>query len=141
MDSYKYPVKLIDNQEGGYILEFRDLPEINSEIWSIKEFEDTAVDALVTMLDLYFEHNKVFPKPSKPQEGEILISPPLSFIAKMLLLNTMVSDNIGACDLAKKMNIKRQEVNRIIDLRHVTKIDTIQKALQALGKDLELQLN
>ena len=54
------------------------------------------------MLDLYFEHNKVFPKPSKPQEGEILISPPLSFIAKMLLLNTMVLDNIRACDLAKK---------------------------------------
>ena len=72
------------------------------------------------MLDLYFEHNKVFPKPSKPQEGEILISPPLSFIAKMLLLNTMVLDNIRACDLAKKMNIKRQEVNRILDLKPLT---------------------
>ena len=58
----------------------------------------------------------------------------------MLLLNAMVAGNIRASDLAKKMNIKPQEVNRIIDLRHNTKIDTLQKAMQSIGKDFAITL-
>ena len=137
---YKYPVQLIDNHEGGYILHFKDLPEIESEIWALDELKETGVDALVTALDLYFEHKKIFPNPSKPQEGECLISLPISIVAKMLLLNAMVASNIRASDLAKKMNIKPQEVNRIIDLRHNTKIDTLQKAMQSIGKDFAITL-
>ena len=35
-------------------------------------------------------------------------------------------------------HIKPQEVNRIIDLQHNTKIDTIDSAMKALGKNLQL---
>ena len=60
---------------------------------------------LITALDLYFEHKKIFPKPSKAEDGEVLVSLPISVVAKMLLLNTMVSSNIRISDLARKMNI------------------------------------
>ena len=50
----------------------------------------------------------------------------------------MVSGNIRPVDLAKKMGITPQEVNRVIDLFHKTKIDTIQSAINALGKDFLL---
>ena len=56
------------------------------------------------------------------------------------LLNTMVKSNVRPADLARKMNIKPQEVTRITDIRHATKIDTIQNAFRALGKDLVLEL-
>lgn len=36
------------------------------------------------------------------------------------------------------MHIKPQEVNRIIDLQHKTKLDTIDSAMRALGKSLQL---
>lgn len=52
----------------------------------------------------------------------------------------MVSGNIRPVDLAKKMGIKPQEVNRIIDTGHTTKIDTIAKALDVLGKNLQLSI-
>ena len=64
----------------------------------------------------------------------------LLFFVKMLLLNVMVSSNIRACDLVRKMHIKPQEVNRIIDTGHTTKIDTIAKALDVLGKNLQLSI-
>lgn len=57
-----------------------------------------------------------------------------------MLLNTMVKSNVRPADLARKMNIKPQEVTRITDIRHATKIDTIQNAFRALGKDLVLEL-
>ena len=85
------------------------------------ELQDTAVDALVTVLEMYFEKNRVFPEPSKPKKNEVMVALPLIVVAKMLLLNVMVSSNIRPCDLARKMHIKPQEVNRIIDLQHKTK--------------------
>lgn len=41
-------------------------------------------------------------------------------------------------DLAKKMNIRSQEANKIINLKHNTKIDTIEKALNTLGLSLSI---
>ena len=118
---YAYPALLRDNKEGGYIVSFRDVPEAITEIWSMDELQDTAVDALVTVLEMYFEKNRVFPEPSKPKKNEVMVALPLIVVAKMLLLNVMFSSNIRACDLARKMHIKPQEVNRIIDLQHKTK--------------------
>lgn len=60
MNNYQYPVELEDNKEGGFILKFRDFPDLNSEIWSLDELQNTGLSALITILDLYFEHNKVF---------------------------------------------------------------------------------
>ena len=102
------------------------------------ELQDTAVDALVTVLEMYFEKNRVFPEPSKPKKNEVMVALPLIVVAKMLLLNVMVSSTIRPCDLARKMHIKPQEVNRIIDLQHKTKLDTIDSAMRALGKSLQL---
>ena len=61
-------------------------------------------------------------------------------MAKILLLNTMVNYNIRPADLAKKMKITPQEVTRIIDTGHTTKIDTIASALKALGKSLNVSI-
>ena len=37
------------------------------------------------------------------------------------------------------MKVKPQEVTRLIDLRHVSKIDGIAGALKALGKTMEIR--
>lgn len=138
MYKYQYPVTLEDNEEGGYLLHFRDIPEINSEIWSLDELQKTAVDALITAADICFEKKISFPKPSEPKEGEKLISLPISVVSKILLHNAMLSANIRPSDLAKRMKTTPQEVCRIIDLKHTTKIDTIQNAFRSLGQDLDV---
>ena len=78
--------------------------------------------------------------PSALKKGEVAIPLSLTVNAKILLLNAMVEGNIRPSDLAKKMGITPQEVNRVIDLFHKTKIDTIQSAINALGKDFLLTI-
>ncbi len=140
MYKYQYPVSLINNEEGGYVLTFRDVPEVISEIWSMDELQKTGADALISGADMYYETKTVFPEPSEPKENEVLIKLPFSAVAKILLHNAMLSANIRPSDLAKKMGKMPQEVNRIIDLKHNTKIDTIQDAFRALGKDLNVSV-
>jgi antitoxin HicB len=59
--------------------------------------------------------------------------------AKVLLLNEMVAQRARPADLARQMNTTPQEVSRIIDLHHTTKIDRVADALASLGKRFELQ--
>lgn len=140
MFSRDYPAVLTPNGEGGFIVTFPDVPEAITEIWNKEELKETATDCLVTAVDFYIEDHRLFPAPSKPKKDNVIIQLPISTSAKILLLNTMVSGNIRPVDLAKKMGIKPQEVNRIIDTGHTTKIDTIAKALDVLGKNLQLSI-
>lgn len=140
MFSRDYPAVLTPNGEGGFIVTFPDVPEAITEIWNKEELKETATDCLVTAVDFYIEDHRLFPAPSKPKKDNVIIQLPISISAKILLLNTMVSGNIRPVDLAKKMGIKPQEVNRIIDTGHTTKIDTIAKALSVLGKNLQLSI-
>ncbi len=140
MTSFQYPMSVEDNGEGGFIGRFRDVPEAVTESWSLDELKEDALDALITAIDFYIDDGRKFPAPSKLQTGEIAVDLPASVVAKVLLLNTMVEANVRPADLARKMHIKPQEVTRITDIKHSTKIDTLQNAFKALGKELVLEL-
>jgi antitoxin HicB len=61
--------------------------------------------------------------------------------AKVLLLNEMLAQKVTLSDLARRMNTRPQDVHRIMDLEHTTKIDTVAAALEALGKHLEVSVS
>lgn len=140
LSNYLYPAIVESNNEGGFIARFRDIPEATTEAWNLEELKNNARDALISAIDFYIEDQRVFPAGSNVISGDLAIELPASVVAKVLLLNTMVQANVRPVDLARKMNIKPQEVTRLTDIRHATKIDTIQAALRALGKDLILEL-
>ena len=71
---------------------------------------------------------------------EVLVEVPPSAAAKVLLLNAMVESGVRPAELARRLGVSRQEVHRLTDLRHSTKIDGVAKALRALGYRLELSL-
>ena len=138
MEKFEYPVTIEPNGEGGYIASFRDIPEALTEGWSLDGVRKNALQALITAVEFYIEDNRSFPLPSKPEKNEEVVVLPASIISKILLLNSMAEQKVRPADLAKKMNIRPQEVNRIINLKHNTKIDTIEKALNALGLSLSI---
>jgi antitoxin HicB len=52
----------------------------------------------------------------------------------------MVLQKIRPVELARRLKTTPQEVNRLTDLRHTTRIDGIAAALQAMGRSLEIRL-
>lgn len=133
-----YPAQFTPDEDGGFVVTFRDIPEA---ITQGDDFEDAIImaeDALLTAMDFYFETNRAVPLPSIPQNNETLISLPASAWAKVLLLNEMVNQGITNAELARRLNTRPQEVQRIMNLQHTTKIDTISAALLSLGKHLNI---
>lgn len=134
-----YPAR-IRPDGSGFVVSFRDIPEALTSGETREQALEMAHDALETAMDFYFEDRRAVPLPSKPRRGEIEITLPASLFAKVLLLNSMIEDGITPSALARKMHTTPQTVNRIVDLRHSTKIDTIGEALQAMGKRLEISI-
>ncbi|MCU4389916.1 type II toxin-antitoxin system HicB family antitoxin [Acinetobacter courvalinii] len=129
-----YPAKFELQDDGCYVVSFRDIPEALTQGYSLDEARTQAKDVLIDALDFYFEDSRPVPQPSALQEGEELVEMPMSVWAKVLLLNAMLEKRVSQSDLAKLLHKNRQEMQRIVDLNHNTKIDTVVDALKLLGK-------
>ena len=136
----RYPAKFKPAKEGGFVVTFRDIPEAITQGESVEDAMIRARDALETALDFYFDDRRVVPAPSKAKRGERLIELPASLSAKALLLNEMVRQRVRPADLARRLHTTPQEITRLTDVRHRTRIDSIAAVLQALGKQLELRV-
>ncbi|MEN5204034.1 type II toxin-antitoxin system HicB family antitoxin [Stenotrophomonas sp. TWI700] len=135
-----YPAKLAP-EDGGFVVTFRDIPEAITQGDSREEAIAMAADALATAMEFYFEDRRPVPAPSEVRRGEVGIPLPAGFAAKVLLLNEMIAKKVTPSELARRLGTSPQVVNRIVNLGHATKIDTIDEALRALGARLDLSVH
>ena len=134
-----YPAR-VKRDGAGYMVSFVDIPEALTGASTRAAALEMAADALTTAMDFYLEDRRAVPMPSAPKRGQVSVELPPSVAAKVLLLNAMIRQGIRPIDLARRMHVRAQEVNRLTDLHHPTKIDTIAVALKAIGKRLELSV-
>ena len=138
---FMYPITLTpDKTDGGFVVTFVDIPEAITQGDTKAEALTAAKDALESALDFYFEDKRAVPAPSKAKRGQNVIELPASLSAKVLLLNEMIKQDVRPAELARRLNTTPQEVNRLTNVRHTTRIDGIAAALQALGKHLEIRV-
>ena len=139
----KFPAYFEPASEGGFVVTFQDVPEAITQGDSLEEARTAAGDALVTALEFYFADQRPVPviaEAPAAAEGVEWIALPASISAKVLLLNELVQQGVRPAELARRLNTSRQEVTRILDLRHNTKIDTIAAAVAAVGRKLDIRV-
>lgn len=132
----KYPVRISPDGDS-FMVQFPDIPEALTCGDTIEHAREMAHDALLTALEFYFEDLREVPMPSKIKKGQEYIELPASIAVKVQLLNEMVKQRVKQVDLARRMQLSPTQVNRIVNLRQSTKIDTINEAFKALGKNLD----
>jgi antitoxin HicB len=132
----RYPVRLKAAEEGGYIVTFPDIPEAITQGENVEDALRHAADVLETALEFYFDARRPVPVPSIPKRGQRVVELPVSVAAKVLLLNEMVRQKVRPAELARRIGTTPQEVNRLTNIRHSTRIDGVDSALRALGKRL-----
>jgi antitoxin HicB len=133
----RYPVRI--QRDGKYFLvTFPDIPEAITQGQSEEQAMRAAKDALETALDFYFEENRIVPGPSALKRRQRFVELPVSLSAKVLLLNEMLRQKVRPAELARRLHTTPQEINRLTNIRHTSKIDGIADAMKALGKNLQI---
>ncbi len=134
----RYPIEI--TRDGKFFLvRFPDIPEALTQGRTVAEARRAAAAALETALDFYFEQSRPVPKPSRIKRNGEFVELPASLSAKVLLLNEMLRQKVRPAELARRLDTTPQEINRLTNLRHASKIDGIAGAMKALGKTLEIR--
>jgi antitoxin HicB len=139
MEMFNYPVTLT-HDDGTILVTFADVPEAITFGADEDEALMHAVDALETGLSFYMDKRKPLPVASQPQKGQKTVRPSALECAKLGLYQTMIEQGVKKSELARRLGWHLPQVDRLFDLRHASRLDQIESALESLGKRLEVSV-
>ncbi len=122
------------DDEGAVVVTFPDFPGARA----VGEYEANALtrarDALTGALGACIRDRSPIPRPSSGGARRVEV-PPLVEI-KLGIYEAMREARIGRAELARRLGWHRPQVDRLLNLRHGSKLDQLEAALVALGRRL-----
>lgn len=140
MDDFDFPAVLEPQPEGGSVVTFPDVPEAITQGEDEDEALLYAVDALETALSIYVDERKPLPVPSAPKPGQPTVRPSALECAKLGLYRAMLEQGVRKSELARRLGWHLPQVDRLLDLRHASRLDQIEAAARALGRHVEVRV-
>ncbi len=132
----EYPVELTPEEDGGFVVTFPDMPYGVTDGDDEDEALLNAVGAIETVIIGLMGDREDIPRASKPKPGQKTVTLPAMSAAKVALYRTMREQGVRKAELARRLNLHMTQVDRLLDLRHASRLDQIDTALRALGKTL-----
>ena len=121
----------------GFVVTFPDIPEALTDGDSEAEAMEYAVDAIITIFTEYIKRRHGIPRASKVRgKGIRMVVLPALEEAKIRLYEAMREAGVRKADLARRMGWQKSQVDRLLDLRHRSRLDQIEAALAKLHKRL-----
>jgi antitoxin HicB len=133
----RYAVILTD-EDGDVVARFPDVPEALTFGENPEDALSRALDAIETALMGAMTAREDIPAPKA--EGRHYVTLPALSAAKIELYRAMRSAEVGKAALAKKLDVALPQIDRLLDLRHASRLDALERALAALGKTLRVEV-
>lgn len=138
MNIFTYPIELTEQQEGGYLVTFPDLPEAITQGETKEEAIEDAIDCLEEAIANRIEMKIDIPYGSRPKKQQVTVSLPATLAAKAALYLTIKKKKLTNTRLAAQLNCDEKEIRRLIDPHFNSKIPRIEQVLHQLGQKLEV---
>src|SRR5665213_3114419 len=136
----RYPVVLAPDTNNTVLVTFPDIPEAVTYGADQTEALQRAPDALETALMAYIEDRRPIPRPSPARRGKKTVAIPVLSEAKVALYEAMLSRRMRKAGLARILGVHMPQIDRLLDLSHSSKIEQIEAALRAVGKQLTIEV-
>ena len=149
---YAYPCKIEFDEGGpmevggevlhfteGYNVTFPDIPEALTCGNTWEEAIEMAEDCLGVALWIYVKDNLDLPKPSPVKDGEVLVSVQLIDAIKLILYTAMREQGITNEDLASRLSMSVEAVQKLVNIRYRTHVSHLERALRAVGRALVIE--
>jgi antitoxin HicB len=131
-----YPVEFERDTNGTILVSFPDFPEAHTFGEDSEDALLRAVDALETVIQGYMADRRPIPSPSPGYDHSVQL--PTQAMVKVLLYQVMLEKGISKSKLARDLHWHRPQVDRLLDLRHASRLDHIDAALEELDARLEV---
>jgi len=135
---YIYYAKIESDPNGGFIATFPDVPEAITAGHDRPETLANAAQALGLALRSYYAAGKALP-PVKTCEGTAIALDAWNSL-KLAVITAFNTSNITKTELARRLGKHENEARRILDWNYPTKLQTLERALEAMGKLLVISV-
>ena len=132
----RYPIVLTPDDNDTLIVTSSDFPELKT--FGDNELDATlrAADAVVSVIAARIAGREPVPSPSAITGHAAPLS--ASDALKIALYQAMRADGVGKTDLARRLDCHLPQIDRLLDLLHASKLDQLEIALRALGRDVTI---
>jgi antitoxin HicB len=137
----EYPARFEPAPEGGFVVTFPDFDWGVTQGDTEAEAREMAEDALAAMIEEHVRSGEPLPRPTKPRGRKFrMIRLPALIAAKADLYQLFLESGVRKAELARRVGISKTNVDRLFDLRHRSRLDHLEKAFRALGKELRVEI-
>ena len=127
-----YPITL-EEDDGSVLATSPDFPELTTFGDDREEALARTVHALEEAIAARIHDRRDIPAPSRGETCAVL--PTLTSV-KVMLYQGMREQGIGKAELARRLGWHMPQVDRLLDLRHRSRLDKMDAALAAIGRRL-----
>lgn len=136
----RYRVKLAADDNGTILVTAPDFPDVVTFGKNREDALHHAVGAFREIIAARIHDKEAIPAPSKIRAKDDFITLPVQTEMKVRMYESMRDAGVRKADLARKLNLHRQEIDRLLDFEHATRLDRIESAFAALGKQLKIEV-
>ena len=124
-----------------FIATARDLPEVRTRAKSAERAREMAAKAVDAAIVHRLETGKGLEAPSPVEEGEAPVDLPLQTAMKATLHQAWRRSGLTKSEVARLMGVHENEVRRILNPRHGSRLGAIEAAAKAVGARLSVNLS
>ena len=136
---WAYPLTIEPDDNGTLLVSFVDIPEAHTFADDKDEVTALATDCALTALEGYMKDRRPIPTPSRELTGRAVVLPPLA-VAKIELYEAMRNAGVRKAELARRLRWHMPQVDRLLSLRHGSRLEHLEAALTVLGHHLEMRV-
>jgi antitoxin HicB len=136
----RYPVKLSRDDNGTIMVTAPDFPEVVTFGEDEADALSHAADAIATAIQGRITDRESIPAPSVPRRRQPTATLSALIWAKLELYRAMLETGTKKADLARRLQVHPPQVDRLLDLDHDSRLDQIENAARAMGKELHIEM-
>jgi len=132
----EYRVVLEPDTNDTILATFPDLPGTQSFGDDEASALAHAQDAMVSMLEFLIRERRPIPLPRRGTGPRV--TAPALLAAKVYLHNAMLEQKVSKAELGRRLDQHTMQIDRLVDVRHASKLEQLEAAFAALGQRLEI---
>jgi antitoxin HicB len=136
--SMRYPVELQPDDNDTILVGSPDFPEMHTFGGDEAEALRHAVDAIETVIIGRMADREPIPDPGPIGRHSVVL--PAQSALKVELYRAMLADGLRKADIARLLGWHPPQVDRLLDLRHASRLEQLEAAFRALGRSIEFEI-
>ena len=135
-----YALTIEADENDSFLITCPSIPGVVTCAWSEGEIDRWATDAVKTMLAWMVEHAEALPPSDEIAPGQPHVRLPLLTSLKLDLYEACRVAGVSRAELARRLGWHREQVDRLFRLRHASRLDQLEAAARAVGREIALDM-